>query len=306
MIEVERLTVRYRGRRAPVTAVDDVSFSVAAGEIVGLLGPNGAGKTSTLKSISSLIHPASGSVRVAGVDVVRTPRVARQQVSLVLEGERHAHWRVTARGNLEYFAALAGFGAREARSVIDNLMDRLRLPNVAVRKLSRGMKQKLVLACALVRQTNVLLLDEPTLGLDVQTSLELRSWIRELATQEGKTILLSSHDMRVVQNVCPRVIVLFKGRCIADERVDALIGALQGARYRFTLSEPIDREARTSLERQFPRLHADGRIIEVELDSSENIYRFIQALRERRAILEGIDRGRTELEDAYSQLVHEN
>src|SRR5260370_30708025 len=106
MIEVEHLTVRYPGR-LPVIAVDDVSFSVAQGEVVGLLGPNGAGKTSTLKSISSLVHPASGFVRVAGTDVVRTPRVAREQVSLVLEGERNMYWRVTTRGNLEYFAALA-------------------------------------------------------------------------------------------------------------------------------------------------------------------------------------------------------
>ena len=171
LMSVEGLSKTYRTRSGPVRALEDVTFSVGTNQIVGLLGANGAGKTTTIKSICGLVRPTAGRIVLDGVDALRSPRAAARRVAAVLEGNRTVYWRLSVRENLEYFAALRGLRRKDVRSRISELIERFHLEDKAstrAMRLSRGMQQKLALACAVLPATPLLLLDEPTLGLDVE------------------------------------------------------------------------------------------------------------------------------------------
>ena len=210
-----------------VVAVDGVSITVERGEVVGLLGPNGAGKTTTLKAALGLLMPTAGSCEVLGIDVHEDTARAYRHVGAMLEGARNVYWRLTPRENLGFFASLQGVDPRERRAEHEALLDSLGLLDRAddpVNDFSRGMKGKVALACTLARETPVVFLDEPTLGLDVEATRDLRRRIRRLADEEGRTVLLSSHDMDTVQAVCDRAVVMNEGRVVADDSVEELVG----------------------------------------------------------------------------------
>ncbi len=238
-LAVEDLVKVYGGRRGEVRAVDGVSFAIQPGELLGLLGANGAGKTTIIKIICGLLLPTSGAVRV--FDVPATHRSVAQHVAAVLEGSRNVYWRLSVEENLRFFAALAGRSPRASLQDIQALLELLGLTDrrTVANKLSQGMKQKLAIACALVRNTNVLLLDEPTLGLDVETSYEVRGLIRELAEREGRTVLLSSHDMGVVESVCQRVIIVSQGRVVTDDRVSRLLNLFRTRALRASVGQSV-------------------------------------------------------------------
>ncbi len=311
IVSVEHLTKVYRSRRrGEVRAVDDVSFEVAPGEIVGLLGPNGAGKTTTIKCLCTLVTATSGRMVVDGVDAAQQPRAATAKLAAVLEGNRNIYWRLTARENLEYFAALHGIPRRSISSLIDDLISRFGLTeqrDADARTLSRGMQQKLAVACAFVKQTPILLLDEPTLGLDVETSLELRGMLRSMAGHEGRTILLSSHDMDVVQDVCERVIIINYGRIVTADRVDNLLEVFRAKAYRFTVQGRIDDELATSISSTIPgaSLNGDGQVsmIDVELLDGGRLYDLIDLLRRGDLTIESIDRKDPNLEEIFLRIV---
>ncbi|MBP2251100.1 ABC-2 type transport system ATP-binding protein [Halarchaeum solikamskense] len=236
-IHVDGLTKTFGDGEDAVTAVDDVSFTVAPGEVVGLLGPNGAGKTTTIKSILGLVLPDEGEVRVHGVDVHADPRAAYEHVDAMLEGARNDYWRLTVRENLRYFAAIRGQDPDAVTDRHEALLDHLDLADkadTAVRDLSRGMKQKVSLASVLAGDVSVAFLDEPTLGLDVESSLKLRSELRRLADERGLTLVLSSHDMDVIEDVCDRVVIMNDGHVIVDDTVEDLLAGFETRGYRIT------------------------------------------------------------------------
>lgn len=233
-VSVRNLTKSY----GDLVAVDDVSFDVEPGTVVGLLGPNGAGKTTLIKSMLGLVVPSSGTVAVDGVDVHTDPTAAYGRVGAMLEGARNVYWRLSVRENLEFFAGLAGHPPSDVRERHDRLLDQFGLTekaDEAVNDLSRGMKQKVALACTLSRDVRVAFLDEPTLGLDVESSMDLRRELRRLADREAMTVVLSSHDMDVVEDVCDRVVVVNDGRVVADDTVRNLVDLFRTQRYRFTV-----------------------------------------------------------------------
>ncbi|MDP2872231.1 MAG: ATP-binding cassette domain-containing protein [Bacillota bacterium] len=229
MVEVEELRKEFprRGKSRqdpPVVAVAGVSFEIPQGEIFGLLGPNGAGKTTTIKMISTLLKPTSGSVRVAGKDAIRYPIQALRHLGTVLSGERSIYWKLTGRENLEYFAALYGLPARVARQRINALLDRFALTKRAdenVERYSTGMRQRICLAKALLAEPDVLMLDEPTAGLDPQSARNLRDLIREVKS-EGRTVLLTTHYMEEADQLCDRVAIFDHGQIIALNSPGAL------------------------------------------------------------------------------------
>lgn len=226
-LAVEGLRKRFGSGSDAVTAVDGVSFAVERGSVVGLLGPNGAGKTTLLKSILGLVAPDEGTVRIAGIDARESPRAAYARVDATLEGARNDYWRLTVRENLRYFATIGGVDPDAVADRHERLLDRLDLTEKAdtpVRELSRGMKAKVSLASALAGGAEVVLLDEPTLGLDVESARTFRAEIRRLAAERGLTVLLSSHATDVVEAVCDRVVVVADGRIVADDTVAALLG----------------------------------------------------------------------------------
>ena len=311
IVSVEHLTKVYRSRRRGETrAVDDVSFDVAPGEIVGLLGPNGAGKTTTIKCLCTLVTPTSGRMVIDGVDAVASPRAGIAKLAAVLEGNRNIYWRLTARENLEYFAALQGIARGTVTKLINDLIERFGLGeqrDAEARTLSRGMQQKLAVACAFVKQTPILLLDEPTLGLDVEISLELRGMLRSMAADAGRTILLSSHDMDVVQDVCERVIIINNGRIVTSDRIDNLLELFRVRAYRFAVQGKLGDDQQRVLSDAFDGIEImqDGHLstIDVELTDGARLYELIDLLRRGDNMIEWIDRRDPDLEEVFLRIL---
>ncbi|WP_456365339.1 ATP-binding cassette domain-containing protein [Thermococcus sp.] len=201
-----------------VEALRGISFKVRKGELFGLLGPNGAGKTTTIKILTTLLEPSGGSAKVLGYDVVSQAREVRRRINLVAEGERTLYWRLSAYENLRYFSNIYYVPKDEAEKRIRELLQLVGLwerRNDLVMGFSRGMKQRLAIAKALINDPEVLFLDEPTLGLDVQSALFVREFVERLVREEGKTVLLTTHYMTEAEKLCGRIAIIEGGRIIA-------------------------------------------------------------------------------------------
>lgn len=295
-VRVERLMKSYGNRSKRVIAIEDVSFSVAQGEVVGLLGPNGAGKTTLIKCILGLVKPDAGHIRVLGVDSIHETARTYQHMSALLEGARNVYWRLSPRENLAFFAGLQGIDARRRSSFHDELIERFGLKdkaNTPVNDLSQGMKQKVAVACAFARETKVLFLDEPTLGLDLHASQTLRKSIKDFSRANNLTILISTHDMDVVSDLCQRVIILRKGRIIADDLVDNLKKPFRTQTYRFQVAAPLPNELQLRLRERFGI--SDWKCSDVETSfavhadaGSGDLYAVLDELRVANAPLTGV------------------
>lgn len=207
-----------------LTAVDQVSFAIQQGEIFGLLGPNGAGKTTTIKMLCTLLEPTRGTATVNGYDISHQTSQVRQNLGAVLTGERSIYWKLTGRENLEYFAALYHLPSKVAKARIDELLARLELSKRAdelVERYSSGMKQRIAIAKALLASPPVILLDEPTIGLDPQSARNLRELILDFR-REGATILLTTHYMEEADLLCDRIGIIDQGKVIALDTPTAL------------------------------------------------------------------------------------
>lgn len=229
MIECEGLTKTYtlrekpsffsRGKERRIAALQNVSFSISSGEIVGLLGPNGAGKTTLLKILSTLLLPDSGRALVDGIDVVQSPGLVRQKIGLVLPSERSLYWKLTAQENLQLFGGLYNLPSKKVRERSEILLELVGLSNfvhVQVEKFSTGMRKRLMIARAMLHEPRVLILDEPTSGLDTQGKREIWGLLRNLATQQRVTLLLATHDMEEAETVPNRLLIIHQGKICAD------------------------------------------------------------------------------------------
>lgn len=225
-------------------AVDGISFDIYKGEIFGLLGPNGAGKTTTIKMITGLLRPTAGSINVMGKDVDKNPMEALRKIGTVLAGDRSIYWKLTARENLEYFAALYGCSRKEAKHRTEQVLEKLGLTEKAdelVEKYSTGMKQKVALGKALIPNAPVVLLDEPTLGLDPQSALNLREIIMEIK-KEGRTVLLTTHYMEEADFLCDRIAIIDGGKIIALDTPENLKSSMNEVKtVRIKLSSITDK-----------------------------------------------------------------
>jgi len=206
-------------KREPVVALDGVSLAIPAGEVHGLLGPNGAGKTTLVKILSTVLLPSGGRAFVGGHDVVTETEAVRPLIGIVFGGERGLYTRLTARQNLEYWGALYRLSGAQIKERSAELLERVGLTERAdqrVEEFSRGMKQRLHLARGLMGDARVLFLDEPTTGMDPLAAREFRALINQLKG-EGRTILLTTHDMVEAETVCDRVTLIDRGRILATE-----------------------------------------------------------------------------------------
>lgn len=225
----ELLRGRLFGRA--VEALTGVSFDVAAGEIVCVMGPNGAGKSTLVRILGGLLLPSSGGATVAGADVTAARPAFRSRVSFVVGEERSFHFQVSGRENLLYYAALHGLTPREAAARADMLLDRVGLSQAARRlfkEYSRGMRQRLAIARGLLGDPEVLLLDEPTLGLDPHGARDLRRFLRdEVIRGAGRTAILCSNDPGEARAMADRVLFLSGGRLRGEappDRIEAELG----------------------------------------------------------------------------------
>ncbi len=219
MIRVTHLRKTYDG----IVAVDDVSIQVEEGEIYGLLGPNGAGKTTTVNIVSGLLKPTSGTVHLAGHDLSRNPKAAKRSLGVVPQ-DLALYPELSARDNLMFWGGFYGLSKAELSKRVDEILgavdlaDRAREP---VKKFSGGMKRRLNLACGLVHRPKVLLLDEPTVGIDLQTRLKLLEVVTGEA-EKGAAVLFTTHIMEEAEVLCNRVGIMDKGRIIAEGTVGEL------------------------------------------------------------------------------------
>ncbi len=231
-IEVRSLSKSFTVKEGPlfrktaktVTALDEVSFSVKKGEIFGLLGPNGAGKTTTIKTICTLIQPTSGEVYVNGHDVQKDSQRARQDLGVMLTGDRTLYWKLTGRENLEYFSALYHMDRKHAKERIHELLKLVGLEerqDTLVENYSTGMRMRLSFIKGILHEPPVLLLDEPTMSLDPQSARLIRETIQDLRKQ-GHAILLTTHYMEEADQLSDRVAVIDHGKIIALAPPDEL------------------------------------------------------------------------------------
>lgn len=306
IIDVRDLRKSY----SDLVAVDSISFSVRPGEILGILGPNGSGKTTTLKSILGLITFDSGSVTVKGMDVTSSRRSILGNIGAILEGARNIYWYLSPEENMVYFAGIKGYSRKSVSSRIEDLLSMLELQDVRskeVRQFSSGMKQKTALACALVHDPEILLLDEPTLGLDVETSTSVRKMLRNLVDRENKTILITSHDMSFIESVCDRILIIREGRIISHETMESLREKFSNKIYVLKFSrqipegmlERIQDICQAGIEKE----ENGSAVMDMRLDHPMQLYEILGIVREENIELEDISVIESSLEDIFLDLI---
>jgi ABC-2 type transport system ATP-binding protein len=316
-IEVRDLERRYRStsgllRRTTreVVAVQGISFEVERGELFGLLGPNGAGKTTTIKMLITLLLPTAGSASIQGFDVVTDPREVRKRVGYAFGGDRGLYERLSAFDNLRYFAELYGVDPREQRSRIGELLEVVGLEGrerERVEGYSRGMRQRLHLARALLHKPEVLFLDEPSIGIDPVGAHELRATVARLKAG-GTTILLTTHYMYEADELCDRLAVIADGRMVATGTPESIKARVSGRSVvEVELLEPIGE--RLDRLRDLPNVNSvsvdprDGHeLLQVRGDGTDHLVPSVVE------VLQGFRLGRIgsrepTLEDAYIELV---
>lgn len=289
-----------------VTAIDGVSFDIDRGEVVGILGPNGAGKTTLIKMMLGLIEPSGGTATIGDVSITADPTDAYRDVGAMLEGARNIYWRLTVRQNLEFFSRLVGNKAGDHRDRHDELLERFEIEDKAdtpVKELSRGQKQKTSLACVLARDVDIVFFDEPTLGLDVGSSMTLKRELNRLVEEEYLTVVLSSHNMDVIEDLCKRLIVLQDGQIIADDRVNRLIDLIRTQRfqidYRGTVPQPLLEDGRFGVTEMNGITQIEG-----TLKDAEELYRVLDQLYNASGEIVAIESSEPDLEEAFLHLTN--
>ena len=299
MIEAQNLVRRYGG----FTAVDDISFSVGEKEIVGILGPNGAGKTTTIRMITGFLPPTSGKVTVAGRDLFESPREARRQVGYLPENVA-LYNEMRVEEYLAYRARLEGLSRAEGRDAIGNTVERCLLTDVRrqiIGTLSKGYRQRVGLATAILHKPQVLVLDEPTVGLDPRQIIAIRELIRELGQE--RTLLLSTHILPEVELLCSRVVIIDRGRIVAQGTPESL--RQTNPNLRITLKDaPPDLSEILGRIPDVTGVHpsGDGGFV-VDFRSGADIREEVfRTAVERGWVLLELARGRASLEDLFVQI----
>ena len=240
MIEVDHLTKRYHH----ALAVDDLNLRIDSGEIVGIIGHNGAGKSTTLKMITGLVEPTSGSIRVMGTDIQKHGVKVKHDIGYLPE-ESPLYENMTARQYLLFFSELYRMPRRAAQQRIDTLLDSLNLPqkDQLTGEFSKGMKRKTAIARTLLHDPRLLVLDEPNSGLDPLTSFFIIHYLKTLKA-EGKTILLSAHNLFHVEYICDRVAIIKGGKLLVFDKMDAIRASLGKREFQviFKSDEKLDYE----------------------------------------------------------------
>jgi ABC-2 type transport system ATP-binding protein len=310
MIEVSNLTKRYAGR----TAVGDISFTVARGEIVGLLGPNGAGKSTTMRILSCFMPATSGTVRVAGFDVFYDSIEVRRRIGFMPENNP-LYPEMRVREYLKFRARLKGLGWKKSRLRVDTVMEQCGLTDVRRRiigQLSKGYKQRVGLADALVHEPDLIILDEPTIGLDPHQIRSVRQLIKSLAQKH--TVLISTHILPEAEMMCSRMLIMFGGKILAADTPENLQRLMAGgsqvvAEIAASAAELTEIFSQLPAVQNFNVSASDGQFQRCALTPRDgfDLRTAIFALaRSRGWTLRELTRSRHSLEDIYVQVTKPN
>jgi ABC-2 type transport system ATP-binding protein len=294
-VSFQQVTKTYSGARGPFNALDGVSFDIARGEFFGLLGPNGAGKTTLISILAGLTRATSGKVTVQGHDVRADYVAARKSLGIVpqeLVFDPFFSVRETLRIQSGYF------GVRDNDAWIDELLSELGLSDKAganMRQLSGGMKRRVLVAQALVHRPPVIVLDEPTAGVDVELRQTLWSFIARL-NREGHTVLLTTHYLEEAEALCHRIGMLKQGRLVALDRTANLLAGTTSTMLRFKTDQPLP-------ESLAAQARVTGRIVQVKARDAAAVERVLASLRAAGVAIEDLEIGRADLEDVFLEIM---
>ncbi len=313
MIEAQGLTKHY----GSVVAVEDATFEVKRGEVVGFLGPNGAGKTTTMKILTCFIAPSDGSARVSGADIFEDPIAVRQAIGYLPENTP-LYTEMFVLEYLEYIARMRGLRGAQSDSRIRAVVEETALGDVigkSIGELSKGFRQRVGLAQALVHEPPVLILDEPMSGLDPNQAVEIRELIREIGRE--RTVILSTHNLAEVQVTCGRVLIISQGRLVADDTPDEL--AARGGKPRFIATVQKNDHSASQLTDVFssiesvqtvdgrPGAAADELVVEIVPKANQDLRADIfRAAVAANLVLLGLEQRGENLEDVFRQLTTGN
>lgn len=308
-IEIHNLRKTYTGRgKNLITAVEHIDLSIPQGQVFGFLGTNGAGKTTTIKMTCGLVTPTTGTIRLNGYDVIRQRKQAMQQIGAVLEGTRNIYWRLSAWQNLMYFGRLKGCRGKELAYEAERLLreldlwDRRRDP---IRTFSRGMQQKVAIACALIANPPIVLLDEPTLGLDVQAAMTVKGWIQKLTREQGKTVVLTTHQLDMAEELCDRVAIIRKGRILADQPLNDLLHFFAREYYQIRIKGNLADLPASNFE-GFTSSYADGETtLSGSIEDQATLYELLDHLRALPFPLSSVAQVEPNLEEVFMNVINE-
>jgi len=275
MIEVRELSKAY----GPHKAIDRISFSVKKGEVVGFLGPNGAGKTTTMKIITGFMPPTSGVAKVAGFDVFEDPIEVKKRIGYLPETPP-VYGEMTVESYLKFVARLKGVEKSRVKTLVERAIERTELGNVRhrlIQNLSKGYRQRVGISQALVSEPDVLILDEPTVGLDPRQVAEVRTLIKELAGEH--TVILSTHILPEVQATCERIIIINKGKIVAEDSLESL-GRRMKSSVRVYLRVGELKDGLKEQLQAVPGVHSvtnKGESFEIDTDGSKDVAQQIAA-----------------------------
>lgn len=312
ILEVNNLIKTYKNKNKLVKAVDNINFEAYEGEIFGILGPNGSGKTTTIKSIATIIDYDSGSILVEKFDNKKYPNEVKRKIGAVLEGARNIYWRLTPVENMIYFAGLKGISHKQIKNNIEYFLETLDLKDVKdkqVREFSKGMQQKVAVACAFITDPKVILLDEPTLGLDIETARNMQEWVKKIAKEKNVLILVTSHDMKFIENVCDRVAIIKNGKIINIDTVNNLKKYFMKKVYKIVLSNSLDDKQKEILKSSFVSRYEnekDDFILYLTLDDDSYLYEVFSILSIKKQRIKSIDIENDDFEDVFLEILRTN
>jgi ABC-2 type transport system ATP-binding protein len=293
-VKTEQLSRVYKTKKREIIALHRVDLEIPTGELFGLLGPNGAGKTTLIKILTTLLAPSGGRAWVAGVDVAQNPWEVRRHISMVSGGESSGYGLLTVEENLWMFTQFYGINGKTARTRIRELLEIVGLADRAKTKiyhLSTGMRQKMNFVRGFLTDPEILFLDEPTLGLDVQTSHTLRAFIKDwVGKGPGKTVLLTTHYMHEAEELCDRVAIIHDGRILACDTPANLKKRLQ-REVVFRLQVTV----LASPEKLFQDLRGVRRFSHAEINGRTELYLILEDEKALPPILTAIQQSRGEL-----------
>ncbi len=309
-IETQSLCKVYKKRRGPaIKSVDNLNLSVSRGQVFGLLGPNGAGKTTTIKMICGLITPSAGQIFLNGKTIAQKRAGVMREVGAVLEGTRNIYWRLSAWQNLIYFGRLKACSDKEIRRRAEPLLRELDLwkwKDEPVGQFSRGMQQKVAIACVLIADPSIVLLDEPTLGLDVQAARTVKEWVTRLAHERSKTVIITSHELDMVQEVCDHVAILRQGRLVADMPMNELLALFRQEHYEIKVASHIHATDRDSFPGLTITTWEEGTMLSGPLSDQVGLHKVLARIHSLGFPLVSVNRIEPDLEEVFVRLISES
>ncbi len=298
--------IYYQRSKKEVRAVDHLSLAIEPGQVFGFLGANGAGKTTTIKMICGLIIPTAGAITVGGYDVARQRSAVMSQIGAVLEGTRNIHWRLSSWENLMYAGHLKKCFGKALHQRAEKLLRELDLwdrRHDPTRLFSRGMQQKVAIACALVADPAIILLDEPTLGLDIQAARTVKEWISQLVKEQQKTVILTTHQLDIAQDLCQHIAIMRRGNLLTSRPLTELLQTFRQEYYQIRVRGSLEARLISALDGFTATIEGDETVLSGLIEDQALLNSMINKLYEQGLTLNAVHRIEPNLEDIFMSLI---